>query len=94
MDQVPSPIAGLEYFPPGMKELMFLLSQQIFRPSTSAKVTGVAIADDNRTEARVQPVASDKRIFAVISVPLREGPQIKHEASLQINSNEFAHAEN
>lgn len=73
MDQVPSPIAGLEYFPPGMKELMFPLSQQIFLPSRSATVAGAAIAGDNKTEARAEPVASDKRTFAIISAPLREG---------------------
>jgi hypothetical protein len=52
---------------------MFPLSQQIFLPSRSAAVAGVAIAGDNKTEARVEPVASAKRTFAVISAPLREG---------------------
>jgi hypothetical protein len=50
-----------------MKELMFPLSQQIFLPSRSAAVAGVAIAGDNKTKARVEPVASDKRTFAIIS---------------------------
>ena len=52
---------------------MLPLSQQIFRPSRSAAVAGVAIAGDNKTEASVEPVASDNRSFAVISVPLRDG---------------------
>jgi hypothetical protein len=71
MDQVPSPIAGLEYFPSGMKELTFPLSQQIFLPSRSATVAGVAIAaSDSKNEARVGPMK--RMTFAVISAPLRE----------------------
>jgi hypothetical protein len=73
MDQVPSPITGLEYFPPAMKELMFPLLQQIFLPSTSAKVTGVAIADDNKIEARAEPTASDTSGFEIMSASLDLG---------------------
>src|ERR1700722_10731254 len=73
MLQVPSPIAGLEYFPPGMKELMLPLSQQIFLPSNSASVGVIAIVGDDKTEARAAPAASVRRTFAVISAPPREG---------------------
>jgi hypothetical protein len=70
MDQVPSPITGLEYFPPAMKELVFPVLQQIFLPSTSAKVTGAAIADDNDIEARAEPAASDTSAFEIMSASL------------------------
>jgi len=53
-----------------MKELMFPLLQQIFLPSTSAKVTGVAIADDNNIEARAEPAASDTSAFEIMSASL------------------------
>ena len=70
MDQVPSPITGLEYFPPAMKKLMFPVLQQIFLPSTSVKVTGVAIADYKNVEARAEPTASDTSAFEIIFAPL------------------------
>ena len=56
-----------------MKELMFPVLQQIFLPSTSAKVTGVAIADDNNIEARAEPAASDTSAFEIMSASLDSG---------------------
>jgi hypothetical protein len=63
-------MTGLEYFPPAMKELMFPLLQQIFLPSTSAKVTGVAIADDKNIEERAEPATSDTSAFEIMSASL------------------------
>jgi hypothetical protein len=53
-----------------MKELMFPELQQIFLPSTSAKVTGVAIADDTNIEARAEPAASDASTFEIMFASL------------------------
>ena len=53
-----------------MKKLMFPVLQQIFLPSTSVKVTGVAIADDKNVEARAEPTASDTSAFEIIFAPL------------------------
>ena len=69
-DQVPSPMSGLEYFPPGRKELMFPLLQQIFLPVKSAAVASFAIAGDNKADARTEPAANGKTAFANISAPL------------------------
>ena len=40
---------------------MFPLSQQIFLPSTSAKVTGVAIADGKAVSRCAKPAKGDKK---------------------------------
>jgi hypothetical protein len=59
-----------------MKELMFPLLQQIFLPSTSARVTGVAIADDNNIEAKAEPAAIDASAFKIMSASLDQGHRL------------------